>query len=320
METLELLERTGYGSNFNSLYISKNIIIKQSKNEYGHKKLKKEILFYLFLEKNNIQFPRPKILSFTENSYTMEYLKEYIPLYSVFSSFTTGKKEEILLKIKNYLKNLHKNIIKVSNETFTKCLKEEFYTKLIERFTVTQEILVQFEKIKTINNKKIFGLEKNESVTNISFFTKIVTLLFNQIQKHFSNTSFSVIHGDCQFNNILINKVTEELVFIDPRGYFGSSDIYGMPEYDLAKIQFALSGYDIFDNMEMNTLDLYQENINIPLLFQDTNPLPNNNPITLFTLGIWMGNAHIFSQNSYKCAFSYFYALHLFTLYFESLE
>ncbi len=323
MEICKQLQRTGYGSNFNTIYITKDTIIKESKNEYGHKKLKKEILFYLFLDKYNITFPRPKILSFTQRSYTMEFLKDSVPLYTVFSSFTTKKQEEILETINNYLKSLHKNHIEVCKETFIECLKQEFYTKLIERFQQTEQILGEFFLIQSVNKKKFPWLQKNESSTSLAYFTKIVEKIYNEIQKHFvkgDTYSFSVIHGDCQFNNILYNEDSEEVFFIDPRGYFGSSEIYGMADYDLAKIQFALSGYDQFDNMEINHLEDFKGNLDLPLLFQTDNPLPQNNPITLLTLAIWLGNAHIFSNNIYKCAFSYFYALHLVTLYFENQE
>jgi hypothetical protein len=323
MEICEQLQRTGYGSNFNTIYITKDTIIKESKNEYGHKKLKKEILFYLFLDKHNISFPRPKILSFTQRSYTMEFLKDSVPLYTVFSSFTTNKQEEIIEKIKNHLKDLHKNHIEVSKETFMECLQQEFYTKLIERFQQTEQILGEFFLIQSVNQKQFPFLEKGESSTSLAYFTKIIEKIYTEIQNKYvkeDSYTFSVIHGDCQFNNILYNENSEELVFIDPRGYFGSSDIYGMADYDFAKVQFALSGYDQFDNMEINHLEDFKGNLDLPLLFQIPDPLPKDNPITLFTLAIWLGNAHVFSQNMYKCAFSYFYALHLITLYFENQE
>ena len=34
-----------------------------------------------------------------------------------------------------------------------------------------------------------------------------------------------------------------EIIFIDPRGYFGNTKLYGLKQYDFAKLLFGLSGY-----------------------------------------------------------------------------
>ena len=52
-------------------------------------------------------------------------------------------------------------------------------------------------------------------------------------------TEYKLIHGDCNFSNMLIDPTREEggVSFIDPRGYFGNTSIYGLPDYDLAKVR-----------------------------------------------------------------------------------
>ena len=40
---------------------------------------------------------------------------------------------------------------------------------------------------------------------------------------------------------------TGKIFFIDPRGYFGKSELMGLPEYDIAKVYYSLSGYDLFN-------------------------------------------------------------------------
>ena len=42
-------QRIGYGSNFNKISIIGEVLIKQSMNSYGHKKMENEIAFYKFL-------------------------------------------------------------------------------------------------------------------------------------------------------------------------------------------------------------------------------------------------------------------------------
>lgn len=58
-----------------------------------------------------------------------------------------------------------------------------------------------------------------------------------------SLNSFSVIHGDLCFPNILYDPRNEILKLIDPRGKFGQFNIYGDPKYDLAKLRHSVVGH-----------------------------------------------------------------------------
>lgn len=53
------------------------------------------------------------------------------------------------------------------------------------------------------------------------------------------HTEYKLIHGDCNFSNMLIDPTRQEggVSFIDPRGYFGNTSIYGLPDYDVAKVR-----------------------------------------------------------------------------------
>jgi dTDP-glucose pyrophosphorylase len=54
-----------------------------------------------------------------------------------------------------------------------------------------------------------------------------------------------IIHGDLCFTNILCDPVSRLFKFIDPRGSFGESGIYGDGRYDVAKLLHSLhGGYD----------------------------------------------------------------------------
>lgn len=48
------------------------------------------------------------------------------------------------------------------------------------------------------------------------------------------NIRYSVIHGDCTFSNTLVD-AKNQVWFIDPRGSFGGSKIFGDPRYDWVK-------------------------------------------------------------------------------------
>lgn len=58
---------------------------------------------------------------------------------------------------------------------------------------------------------------------------------------------FRLIHGDPTFSNTLIGP-DGKVWLIDPRGYFGSSRLYGDPLYDWAKLYYSVAGdYDAFN-------------------------------------------------------------------------
>ncbi|MCR5530610.1 MAG: NTP transferase domain-containing protein [Lachnospiraceae bacterium] len=60
-------------------------------------------------------------------------------------------------------------------------------------------------------------------------------------------SEFRLIHGDCTFSNIMLRKDMTP-VLIDPRGYFGNTELYGDVAYDWAKLYYSLfSNYDRFN-------------------------------------------------------------------------
>lgn len=128
--------------------------------------------------------------------------------------------------------------IDIKTEEIQKDLEIEFYEKVISRFNSIEGIL-------------------DESVIKYKedLFT-LVRLSSNEIKKYFSTLSnYYFIHGDLNFSNILINEKETEIKFIDPRAYFGNTKLFGLAAYDLAKIAYALSGYDKF-NSELTYLFL----------------------------------------------------------------
>jgi hypothetical protein len=101
---------------------------------------------------------------------------------------------------------------------------------------------------------------------------------------------------------------TNNINYIDPRGIFGSSEIYGIKEYDIAKIYFGLSGYSYFDLKSVNSLNILDDNIDI-----DIKPIYginiNDKIVLIFIMCIWLGNAHCFIDNKLKVVESYYIAL-----------
>jgi hypothetical protein len=85
----------------------------------------------------------------------------------------------------------------------------------------------------------------------------------------------------------------------------------------MAKVLFALSGYDEFDSRIVNTLDIRDKNVSIQLNSIVTDIFNRSKLEVLLMLNIWMGNAHSFIDNEYKMLYSYFISLYLGSLYFS---
>ena len=59
--------------------------------------------------------------------------------------------------------------------------------------------------------------------------------------------TFCFIHGDCTFSNLMLREDGTP-VLIDPRGYFGYTELYGDERYDWAKLYYSIVGnYDRFN-------------------------------------------------------------------------
>ena len=302
----KLHRNQGYGSSFNNLYLFEDKIKKEAKNEYGITKIQKEILFYKYVQKNKC-LPMPEFIESTNSSYTMQYLNNYKPLFTIFPSFTGEQKQNILRRIQNHLEHLHDSSTQIVSKTvYANYLQMEMIDKLVKRYDEVKQIIQEYSFIKTVNNIPIFSFENR------------LNLLCEKIKQFLSTKIYyflNPIHGDCQFNNILFNEETGHIVFIDPRGYFGDSDVFGPIEYDLAKVKFALSGYDAFDARNVTGLDISGSNITLDIPTLVPSPLVKNDFISQLVVSIWMGNAHCFKDNKFKTAYSYFIAMYYASLY-----
>jgi len=279
-----------YGFIHNNISINHNKFIKQSKNEIAKIKINNEIQFYLFILNNHIQFPLPKLYEYTDGKYVIEYILNSTTLTKIINKNNVFYYYNI---VKNYLKNLHKNIIPISKNILYTDLQIELYDKIINRYNEFDwNNNPYFNRIKSVNNVPIKNIH---TYCNIIYNKCIQYLNINQ------RNYYNCIHGDTHLGNILITyyKNYEQLYFIDPRGVFGSTKYYGLYEYDYAKFLFGLSGYSIFDESNIDKLDIDFENNNINIDFIkkyeyifDTNYF---NELEIYLCcSIWLGNNSCF--------------------------
>ena len=229
---------------FNSIEVKKDKIIKKPITKQGEDIAKKEINWYKEIVK--LDYKRiPKIYSFEP------LILEKIDGKNIFKvELSMEQKKKVIFNFVKALNELHSL---GCCETNYFDLQNNYYTKTINRINKVRD-LIPFANDKeiTINGircKNVF-FYKNE-------FKKI-------IEKYLYNSNFTIIHGDCTFSNTLIDDDLN-IVFIDPRGYFGETEIYGDQDYDWAKLYYSINGnYDQFNNKKF-ILDIYEDNVKLKI-------------------------------------------------------
>lgn len=298
------MNENNYGFLFNEFSIDNNILTKKPKNDYGVKVIKNEINFYRFIINNKINFPIPAIYSLENNSIRMEYLKNYVPLHTVFYTYSNSIQTELYKMIVNKISILHDyNKITINTADYNNRLYHEVVNKIKQRINTIQDVLDDFKHIKSVNSINI-----SHNIHNLCI------IIYHYLIDH--PIDLCPIHGDIHLGNILFNSVSCDIKFIDPRGHFANHEIYGIPTYDFAKLLFGLSGYSVFDGMDINELNITGDNIDIDFIKKyEKNILINDDKCTLFlTLSIWLGNCSMF-KNKNKILTSYFTALYLCAKY-----
>lgn len=283
------MNKENYGFIFNEIVIKDNKFIKKSKNIEGKNKLNNEILFYNYIKNNNIPFSIPTIIYYEDGKIEIEYLSNYKTLTECITDHNV-----IDIHIKNIL-----NFLKIIHD-----VKKEIDIK-----TLMNDIEIE-TNIKIVNRYNKFNWELNEIFNKIKFVNKLkinnIHYYIDSIQKkciHYlkERKYYNLIHGDPHLGNIMIKDT--DYKFIDPRGIFGDTKLFGLKEYDYAKLLFGLSGYSKFDTMKITEIDIINNNLNIEFIKEYENMFYNNNfdnLTKLLCLSIWLGNNSCFIDENKK--------------------
>ena len=303
--------RHGYGSAFNFLYVQDNLLYKKAKNDYGKKKLETEIMAYKKFTEFAQSFPLARYICHTSDTLILEYYPSYKPLSKFYEGMTKGKKYLIMQKIQSGLQSLHLvEKVAITKEEYARLLRMEVIDKLEERYKQVQ------------NTLQVYPFSSVNGVVCLSFSDCLQRLerYMNDFVNKQSVYELSYIHGDPQFNNILYDSNSDSILFIDPRGYFGDRNLYGIAEYDWAKLLFALSGYDKFDDTDKFEINIQEGNISIPDFIVDSNYEVLYPELRFLLVSIWLGNCHCFLSEPSKLLVSHAFARFLATKFLKDSE
>ena len=222
---------------FNKITLNGNVLTKTPVDEQGRKLAARESFWYKKAKEFNIT-GIPKIYS--TNPLRMEYIKgrniyEYEP-----HNLDKTQKLMILESLISTLTELHSSS-SIPSDAFS--LKEAYFNKTMQRLSKI-EYLIPFarEKYIVVNGRKC---------RNVYFYRNELEKALDQLKTE----RFSFIHGDCTFSNLMIRD-NGSPVLIDPRGYFGFTELYGDERYDWAKLYYSIVGnYDHF-NLKKFSLDI----------------------------------------------------------------
>ena len=213
---------------FNRITVDGDILTKEPIDAQGDKLAKRETAWYEKARLLNIP-ELPKIYE------TSPLKMEFIKGRNVYEcDFDYKTKKSILTALVGALKALH-NSESVDADSFS--IEEAYFNKTMDRLDKIQD-LVPFARDKemVVNGRKC----RNVYYHKRELQNKLDALKLNC-------GKFAFIHGDCTFSNLMVRD-DDSPVLIDPRGYFGFSEMYGDVRYDWAKLYYSVVGnYDQFN-------------------------------------------------------------------------
>ena len=216
---------------FNSIKITNGKLIKQAIDKQGQELAKREVAWYkkyLELVGTNDNALIPRISEF--EPLTMEEIKGK-NIYE-YGDIPNEEKKEILKRVIDDLKVLH-SLDHVPSD------KDSYYEAYIGK---TKKRLEKIRRLVPFADKETICIN-GKRCRNIFYYWDEIE---KEVMSYFPN-EFVFIHGDCTFSNILLRNDNMP-IFIDPRGYFGNTELYGDSNYDWAKLYYSLfSNYDQFN-------------------------------------------------------------------------
>ena len=286
---------------FNNIEVEDDEITKRASDPKFKHLLEDEINWYHYMENSGFT-GIPKIRSF-------EPLKlERIMGVHPHQIKGLSQKDKTIL-VKNIIKRLEEVHSIATFPVRSDDLYKVYVDKTLDRIRpVTRMLKLNSKKTFIINGRKIEALNPDEPSVVISLYNKLSSI-----------QSFCPIHGDPTFSNTLVMS-DKEIKFIDPRGTFGNSKIFGDPRYDFAKLYYSTVGnYDQFNSQNFE-VRFQGEEITIKIEssgFEDSWSLFNNSnvnfvrDIEIIHSLIWLSLSGYFINDVDSMIGSYFHGLEL---------
>lgn len=229
---------------FNRITVRGDILTKEAVDKQGKMLAVREQVWYEKAAERGIRDLLPRV--YQTAPLQMEYIRGK-NIYACQLSFE-GKKA-VLQKLVTALHVLHESQTAIA-DSFS--MKEAYFNKTMKRLQKIED-LIPFARQRTIT---ING----KQCRNVYYYKRELEKRLEALRC----TEFHFIHGDCTFSNLMLRE-DQTPVLIDPRGYFGYTELYGDVRYDWAKLYYSIVGnYDRF-NLKDFRLEIGQENVQLDI-------------------------------------------------------
>ena len=229
---------------FNSIEFIGDHVFKAATNNQGQDIIAKEIGWYetlADLNTKNYPVPVPKVwVSPKKESFFMSRV-EGVPIWKAWNDFSPVDRMFVLeqvIKGQDDLFQLGKKQVEMVQ--LLQDVQIEAGDKLRKRYREIEHMIEAFGPVSFVNGQELL---ENNPLTTIN---RLADAIENYYVNH-KSTTYGFIHGDLQFSNSMVNIETRKVTIIDPRGYFGKTTCFGLQDYDIGKLLYALSGYDHFN-------------------------------------------------------------------------
>lgn len=214
---------------FNSVEMQEDLVVKKATVPKFKHLLEDEINWYRYMYDNGF-VSIPKVINF--EPLEIERIRGMHP-----HQIKDLTRDENVILINNIIARLNKMHSIERGPVRLEDLYNVYVNKTLDRIRpVTQMLKINSDKKYVINGKQIEAITPDKPDILIKLFQVLSPISY-----------FCPIHGDPTFSNILVTG-DNKIKFIDPRGYFGNSKIFGDPRYDFAKLFYsAVGNYDQFN-------------------------------------------------------------------------
>lgn len=229
---------------FNRTYIEDGLFVKEPIDSQGRSLARRETAWYRRVQDQHFE-NIPNIVSY--DPLKMEHI-DGKAIYE-YSNLKDAEKKDLLKQIIGCLKSVQMlEQVPADQDSFY----EAYIGKTFRRLEKVRE-LVPFAKDErvTVNDRRCRNV----------FFCRME---LEKAMERYLPKQFKLIHGDCTFSNMMLRKDGTP-VLIDPRGYFGSTELYGDPAYDWAKLYYSIVGnYDQFNRKRFD-LDIGTDSVTLKI-------------------------------------------------------
>lgn len=236
---------------FNSVQVLGDYVLKQATNEQGLKIIAKEITWYQTLEElvklKGAERPSvPRTWVGTDSSGFFMTKVKGMPIWKAWPKLSNVDRYHVITQViaqREALFALGTGVIASNDLMFRPRVivdvQTEAGTKIHARYEEIKGVVDSFGKVSSVNGQVLKYSDPKETITRLT----------DAIMSHYKENppEYGFIHGDLQRSNSMVDLNTMKVSIIDPRGYFGKTECFGLADYDIGKLLYSLSGYDEFN-------------------------------------------------------------------------